>query len=213
VPELLGFDDDGVRPVLALEDLSAAEWPPPWTEARVAAVLEAVDAVHRTAPPAYLTQHLRDLREDWDTIAAEPAPFLGVGICSREWLESALPVLTAAAADAPLAGEALVHLDIRSANLCFRDGRALILDWNHAQLANPDLDVAFWLPSLHEEGGPPPEEILPNAPELAAWVAGFFAARAGLPAIPDAPHVRPLQVRQVRTALPWAARALGLPVP
>jgi hypothetical protein len=37
LPEVLGFDDDGERPVLALEDLSAAEWPPPWTDERVAA--------------------------------------------------------------------------------------------------------------------------------------------------------------------------------
>ena len=33
IPELVGFDDDGERPVLAIEDLSAATWPPPWTDA------------------------------------------------------------------------------------------------------------------------------------------------------------------------------------
>jgi hypothetical protein len=66
------------------------------------------------------------------------------------------------------------------------------------------------LPSLHYEGGPPPEAILPGAPEVAAWVAGFFAARAGLPIIPDAPAVRRVQREQLSTALPWAQRALGL---
>jgi hypothetical protein len=54
---------------------------------------------------------------------------------------------------------------------------------------------------------------LPDAPEVAAWVAGFFAARAGLPVIPDAPRVRVVQRQQLETALPWAARALGLPPP
>jgi len=29
MPEYVGFYDDGAHPVLALEDLSAAEWPPP----------------------------------------------------------------------------------------------------------------------------------------------------------------------------------------
>ena len=29
MPELLGFDDDGARPALALGDLSDADWPPP----------------------------------------------------------------------------------------------------------------------------------------------------------------------------------------
>jgi hypothetical protein len=89
----------------------------------------------------------------------------------------------------------------------------VILDWNHACRANPEFDLAFWLPSLHAEGGPPPEEVLPDAPGLAALVAGFFCARAGLPPIEDALHVRPLQRMQSRTALPWAARALGLPPP
>ena len=51
------------------------------------------------------------------------------------------------------------------------------------------------------------------APELAAWIAGYFCAHAGLEPIPEAPHVRPLQLAQGRTSLPWAARALGLPVP
>jgi hypothetical protein len=73
------------------------------------------------------------------------------------------------------------------------------------------IDLAFWLPSLHAEGGPPPEASLPDAPEWAAMVSGFFAARAGLPLIPSAPQVREVQLFQLRTALPWAVRALGLP--
>ena len=146
-------------------------------------------------------------------MAADPDPFLALGLCSRAWLTAALPVLIAAAAAAPLDGDALVHLDIRSDNLCFRDGRVIVIDWNHAQIANPDLDIAFWLPSLQAEGGPPPESILADAPGLAAWVAGFFCARAGGPPIPEAPHVRSLQLAQSRTALPWAARALGLGLP
>ena len=213
LPEVLGFDDDGARPVLALEDLSGADWPPPWTDARVTAVLAALDAVHRTTPPGHLIERPEDQRADWEAVAADPGPFLRLGLCSRDWLETALPTLTRAAGDAPLGGNALIHLDIRSDNLCFRSGRAVILDWNHAQLGNPDWDVAFWLPSLHDEGGPPPESILPDAPGLAAWVAGYFCARAGEPPIPEAPHVRPLQVRQSRTSLAWVARALGLAEP
>jgi hypothetical protein len=80
-------------------------------------------------------------------------------------------------------------------------------------VSNPQLDLGFWLPSLAYEGGPAPERILPDAPEVAAWVAGFFAARAGLPGISDAPRVRLVQRQQLATALPWAARALGLPLP
>jgi len=92
-----------------------------------------------------------------------------------------------------------------------RDGSVKIIDWNLACRSNPKLDLGFWLPSLQLEGGSPPEAILPNAPEIAAWVSGFFASRAGLPQIPDAPGVRGIQLDQLRFALPWAVRELRLP--
>jgi hypothetical protein len=149
----------------------------------------------------------------WLEVARDPLPFLALGICSADWLETSLPRLIDASSRAPLAGGSLIHLDVRSDNVCFIDGRAVVIDWNHATAGNPDLDIAFWLPSLHAEGGPHPEAVLPDAPELAAWVAGFFCARAGGEPLPDAPHVRPLQLLQSRTALPWAARALHLPPP
>ena len=213
--EVLGFDDDRGRPALALEDLSAADWPPPWTEARVAMVREAFEAIRTTPPPDHLGRVTAGSggAGDWDAVAADPREFLSLGIATGAWLAEALPLLRSAAARAPLAGDALIHLDVRGDNVCFRDDRALVIDWNHAAIGNPDYDIAFWLPSLAAEGGPLPESILPDAPELAAWVAGFFCARAGGPPIPEAPHVRPLQLAQARTALPWAARALGLPPP
>jgi hypothetical protein len=50
-------------------------------------------------------------------------------------------------------------------------------------------------------------------PELVAYVAGFFASRAGQPVLPHAPLVRSIQLQQLKTALPWATRALGLDQP
>ena len=65
--------------------------------------------------------------------------------------------------------------------------------------------------SLRTEGGPEPWKLLPGEGGLAAWAAGFFAARAGLPPPPTAaPSVRALQRAQLEVALPWAARELGL---
>jgi hypothetical protein len=213
MPSVLGFDDDGERPVLALEDLSSAFWPPPWTRERVDAVLETLAAVHRTPPPAHLIGHSIDWGANWREVGEDPKAFLALRLCSAAWLDAALPALIAASEAAPLDGSSLVHLDVRSDNVCFRDGRAILIDWNAASIMNPDVEVAAWLPSLHAEGGPAPEQILPSVPELAAWLAGYFCSRAGEPTIPDAPHVRPLQLRQARTALPWAARALGLADP
>jgi aminoglycoside phosphotransferase (APT) family kinase protein len=127
------------------------------------------------------------------------------------WLEAALPALVELEESCPTAGESLSHWDLRSDNICLTGERAVFVDWNLACLSNPRLDLGFWLPSLAYESGIKPEKILPDAPEVAAWVSGFFAARAGLPIIPDAPRVRFVQRRQLETALPWAVRALGLP--
>ena len=55
----------------------------------------------------------------------------------------------------------------------------VLIDWNFACVGNPVSDVAFWLPSLHAEEGPAPDEILPDgAAELAALIAGYFGAHA-----------------------------------
>jgi hypothetical protein len=217
MPSYLGWYDDGEAPVLALEDLSGADWPPPWTAERVDAVLGSLNEVHEARVPEGTPLAADDrfgLREGWEEVARDPEAFLALGLCSAAWLEAALPTLREAARSAPLHGDALLHFDVRSDNVCFRHGRALLIDWNWASVGNPLADTAFWLPSLHAEGGPAPEDVLPDgAAELAACAAGFFAAHASRPPIASAPHVRPLQLRQSRTSLPWAASALGLPAP
>jgi hypothetical protein len=213
IPRLLGFADDGLVPVLAIEDLSAADWPPPWTDDRVDQVLGALDRVQATPAPGHLLRVPSEDATGWSAVRRSSAAFLSLGLCSDVWLSAAIDALAAAARRAPIVGGALLHLDVRSDNLCFRGGSAILVDWVAAAVGNPVLDVAFWLPSLQAEGGPMPDSILPDEPGLAAWVAGFFCSRAGEPPILDAPHVRPLQIAQARTALPWAARALGLPPP
>ncbi len=212
MPELLGWDDDDVQPLLALADLSRAHWPPPWREGEIQHVLAGLRQI-----ASRRVSHLPRLRDDtrlldgWQRVAADPQPFLSLGLVGDSWLRAALPVLLQIDAPAAVDGEALLHNDVRSDNLCFLDGRALFVDWNLACTGQPDWDVAAWLPSLEAEGGPPPEAILPDAGALAGIIAGYFASRAGMPLIPDAPRVRHIQRVQLRTALPWAVRALGLP--
>jgi Ser/Thr protein kinase RdoA (MazF antagonist) len=200
---------------MALEDLSEAHWPPPWDRALVDAVMACLETVGRTPPPPDLPTERQgqfDL-SGWPELQRDPEPFLRLSVCSERWLLEVMEPMSEAATRAPLAGDALLHGDVRGDNLCARDGVVSLVDWNLACVGNPRFDVAAWLPSLHAEGGPAPEEILTgeDAAPFAALLAGFFAARAGRPPIPEAPHVRPLQLAQARTALPWAARALGLP--
>jgi hypothetical protein len=215
LPKLITWIDDEDRPVLVLDDLSEAFWPPPWTPEQVSRVLETLREVAATAPPPDLDSltSLGSYLTNWPVVAEDPTSFLSLGLCSGPWLERALPDLIAAESAFVLAGDALLHFDVRSDNICFANERTLLVDWNSAVVGNSVIDIAAWLPSLHAEGGPAPEELLPHAPEAASLVSGFFAARAGLPPIEQAPRVREVQLAQLRTALPWAARALDLPTP
>jgi hypothetical protein len=214
LPELLGWEDDGAAPWLALEDLSAASWPPPWSSSRIDAVLATMAEV--AACPASDLPSMETRRTDfagWPRVAAEPEAFLRLGLATDRWLSRALPTLLDAEGRAVLDGDALLHNDVRSDNLCFADERVVLVDWNWACRGNSKLDIAAWLPSLALEGGPAPEVILPEEGNLACFVAGFYAAHAGLPPLSGRPTLRALQLAMLRQSLAWATRALGLPAP
>ncbi len=210
MPRLLGWED-GEEPLLLLEDLADAHWPPPWRDGDVDAVLAALAEVAATPPTGELPALAAEDWSAWRFVERDPERLLRLGLVSASWLERALPELAAAGERAPLAGTSPVHCDVRSDNLCLRDGRAILVDWNHTRVGNPAFDVAFWLPSLELEGGPAPDRF--GVDEFAPVVAGFFAARAGLPPPEGAPEVRGFQRAQLEVALPWACRALGLPPP
>jgi hypothetical protein len=214
--ELRGWDDDDeAGPVLLLEDLSGGKWPPPWSAERVERVRETLDAIHASPPPDTLPtlESERDSFRGWAHVAEEPGPFLGLELCSSRWLDHALPALVDAESDAVFQGTDLLHLDVRSDNICFIGDRTVFVDWNWATTGNGRLDLVSWLPSLAVEGGPSPADIVDDEPQLGAVIAGFFAERAPLPEIPTAPRVRPAQKAQLRVALPWVAGMLGLPPP
>jgi thiamine kinase-like enzyme len=214
MPALIAAEPDAVQPILIIEDLSHAAWPPPWDDQNVAQAVATIDELHRSDIDLgpYVGAHgAHGL--GWAEVARDRAPLLATGMVAAEWLDRALPALIEAEAACNTHGTAPCHWDLRSDNLCLTPHGALLIDWAEAYQSNPRLDLGFWLPSLAFEGGPPPETILPDAPDIAAWVAGFFAARAGLPMIPNAPGVRKVQRDQLSTALPWVIRALKLPQP
>lgn len=211
LPAVQAWDDDGSLPVLLLEDLSDAHWPPPWTPEQIGQVSETLSRL-RAMPLMPGMSLLETYREDfsgWRKLAEDPAAFLALGLCTPAWLAAALPSLQAAEAAAVLAGSDFLHLDLRSDNICFARGRAILVDWNWACAGNGQFDLASWLPSLCAEGGPLPETWLPDASEMAAALSGFWAAQAGSHALGS--RLQSLNLRQLQSALPWACRALGLP--
>jgi hypothetical protein len=214
VPRLVAADP--AVPVLVVEDLSDAAWPPPWTPERLAGLERLFAELAATRAPAGLPALADRLRETgaWELVAAGPAPLDATGLASAGWLDRALPVLLEAQAAAPVAGDRLLHFDVRSDNLCFREGRAVLVDWNHARVGDPRWDRLLMVHTIQMEGGPSARELAPDPePGILAWIAGFFASQAGLPPPEGAPRVRGFQRAQLEIVLPWAAEVLGLPPP
>jgi hypothetical protein len=214
-PRLVAWDDAPERPMLVLEDLSSARWPPPWSDRDVARVLATLDDVSASRVPPWVPplEEMRAQLSGWRRVADDPQAFLALGLCSRAWLETWIASLAAAEAAADLSGDSLLHVDVRSDNICFRDDRALLVDWNRVHRGNRNFDVARWLVSLHAEGGPLPESVYRAPGSLLALVSGYWASVAGLAPPQSGSTIRPVQRRNLRAAMAWAARTLELPPP
>lgn len=172
---------DADAAVMVLEDLSQAEWPPPWNEGRLAAVTRLVEELAGTPAPAGLPSLAERLGEwgDFGDLA---------------WS----------------GGEALVHVDLRSDNLCIRDGRAVLVDWNHAARGNSLFDLVLWAPTVWLEGGPPPWELISEAdPRPVGWLRAYFADRMDRPPPEGAPSVREFQRAQFQVVNEWVDRLAG----
>jgi hypothetical protein len=92
LPALLGWHDDGERPVLVLEDLSAAYWPPPWSSEHVASLLAALEMVAKSSPPAGLPslESMRTELAGWELVADDREPFLSLGPRRAGWMRRSL---------------------------------------------------------------------------------------------------------------------------
>jgi hypothetical protein len=211
--EVLAWDD-GECPVLLLEDLRDARWPPPWRTGDVDLVLSTLSrmwALPSQSLPS--SASVRKMMSGWPQIAEDPRGFLLLGVASKAWLDCCVHDLARAVDETSFSGDDFLHMDLRSDNMCFSGDRVVFVDWNWACRASAALDLACWLPSLHLEGGPAPEEVAPGLGGYAAGLASYFATNAALPPPPDSPRLRGIQLQQLRITLPWACRELRLPEP
>jgi hypothetical protein len=225
-PRLLHSMDDGNWIVGVFEFVDGRTPGSPWVAREVSAV---VDAVNRLGGMP-LTESLRGLptAEDrlattfggWKIVTDSPSPF-----ALDEWATEHLDDLVALESrwrDA-VSGESLVHLDVRSDNILIEPtGRVVLVDWPHACIGAPWLDLVVMIPSLVLEGGGEPEPLLERfgisadgdaIDVVVAACAGLFAERGGRPDPPGLPTVRAFQRAQGKVALRWLRTRLGDPSP
>lgn len=237
-PAVLGMFHHGAWRLLLLEDIGPKS-APPWKPSTLRGVARSLAAFHQStadaALPAWLPtpgQYLRQFSATWDGLLrndqlAKVAGLAGQrSVDATRWLEGAAPRL--AELSRPLADSkpphVLLHGDLRSDNLRWRDGRLRLFDWPHAGIGPAEFDIAAFAQSVTAEGGPPPEPVISWYAEQAplredlldaavASIAGYFAAVAWQEEIPGLPRVRDFQQAQLAVTLPWAARRVGLPSP
>ena len=214
LPGFVGFADSGDRALLAIELLEDAHWPPPYPD-DVRPLFVSLDLVASAQPPADLPAQ-RPWRSRWERVAADPSPFLGLGLCSRAWLDDVLGSLLAAEAEADFEGSELVHNDVYSANVAFTSRGAVLVDWGASVRGSRWIDVALALLSVRVEGGTPPVLDFPAEAAFAAAFAGHFAVEAPAP-LPDwaepGSTLREDMTGDLVHALRWAAELLELPLP
>lgn len=222
LPRTLAWVEAGRQPLLITEDLSGAHWPADhspvtWLPGQFDLLFETLERVVDTPALASLPAADSGFVPLWPTIARDADRFLALGLCSETWLRSAIDALTDAEAAVPLAGESLVHGDVRSDNLCFVGTRMVLVDWGGAQRGHRHHDLAAALTTLPLEGGPEPYEVFPEGGSWAAYHAGRSARRAyrsaggghGRRAAPE--WLQKVLQRMTVISLDWAASSLDLP--
>jgi aminoglycoside phosphotransferase (APT) family kinase protein len=225
VPRLLWSHDEGPGGwvALAFEDIAGGTPAIPWDPRDLDRVLAAMGdlAEALTPSPVHAVPHVSDwsvlVTGYWRLLAKSPPDGLD------DWSRRNAAALVPLEDHAPLAasGESLLHLDLRSDNLLLDDNRVWFVDWAHARIGAPWVDLLYFSPGVELEGGPPPEELLAGnrllavAPDddvtaVVAAIAGFFTWGALQPPVPGLPTVRAFMGAQGDVARRWLARRAGL---
>jgi hypothetical protein len=223
-PALRWSFDDGEWIVLAFDDIDGRSPELPWRSHELDRVLAAIGDLAARLTPSPLAlepaqQTLAPLFGRWQRIVDD-------GLESR--LPAAVRVrldeLVALEARWPeaVAGESLVHLDLRADNMVLTADRVYFVDWPAAAVGAPWVDLVLMLPSIAMQGGPLPADVWGAYPlrrgvdddrvdALVVAVAGYFAHAQMLPPPPGLPTLRAFQAAQGTATALWLADRLGWP--
>lgn len=219
VPRLVGHLQRPDAVALVVDHVDGRRVGAPWSADDLEAASSALDDLVAAAtpcpapalPPA--ERHYADDVAGWARLAATPAPDLD------PWAAQHLPRLVALGARAPaaLAGDTLVHGDVRGDNLLRGPGGVTVVDWPHACRGAAWFDALSLRLSGSVEGGLDPEAGVHRSAVLAAvppddvtavlaGLTGYFLDAARHPEPPDLHGLRAFQRRQGVAALAWLRR-------
>jgi aminoglycoside phosphotransferase (APT) family kinase protein len=144
--------------------------------------------------------------------AAEPKELNALDAWSRAHLDQLADLEEQA--PAAVAGQTLLHFDVRADNILLTPERVWFFDWPHASVGAAWLDVVGFAPSVRMQGGPAPEEIVERYPEsrkvdprlvtaAVAAIAGYFVYQSLQSPPAGLPTLRAFQAAQGDVAVEW----------
>ncbi|UZN04493.1 phosphotransferase [Cellulomonas sp. S1-8] len=227
-PTLRWWDDDGDWVLLGFDAVHGRSPELPWRADDLALVLSAIDDLARCAPaPGHALPRTEDLLADnftgWRSVLAAPSDQRG-HVAERldetgQWALDHLDDLVRWEHDAlrVCAGDVLVHGDLRADNVMIEEthDRVWMIDWPHASVGAPWIDLAFMLPSVALQGGAGDPAWLFSQREVAdgvgiddlraalAGLSGYFAWSSCQPAPTGIPNLRTFQAAQAGATLRW----------
>ena len=221
VPRLHGVYEDAPWTALVLDDVDGRQPGVPWDRSELARVLAGIDRLAAALTPsplatASVSERFADDFTGWRTLATAGDPgqldpwsrahMTELAELERSWPEH-------------LAGDTLLHADLRADNILLAGERIMFVDWPHACVGAAVADVAFLAPSVTMQGGPHPDEVLAmtrsgraasreTVRAAACAIAGYLTERSLRPPPPGLPTVRAFQAAQGEIARRWLADLL-----
>jgi hypothetical protein len=211
-PRFLGSVDDEQWIALAFEDIEGAEPARPWRRDELERVLGAATRLASVRVP---------LRSDhprlggWAEIASDSLRML------HPWAADSLSRLVDLEAEGMAAAEGtgLVHFDLYPHNILLTPERTVFVDWPHARLGSPLVDLVLLL-SCAAGDGIDPEPLLschaPGAESERRSVTAILAAHAGFllagglaPTTPGLEAIGAAKLELARGALAWLRSRLA----
>jgi Ser/Thr protein kinase RdoA (MazF antagonist) len=164
-PQFLGMLDDDHWTVLAFEDINGTEPPQPWDHTgldRVAAAVAQLAQAVTPSPIALPRDHPRlggwaDVARDQPSLAQLPA--------HSAWAADNMSLLLELEEQGILAahGDSLVHFDLYPHNILLTPETVVFVDWPHARLGAPIVDLVMVLSSAAADGIDPEPALRSHA--------------------------------------------------